>query len=86
MERFRDQTELYEGVVNQLIDEEVLGVCFEMHRAIRLGYYELLYPKDRCGRPLRGCGRGAWFNIAPLSLSLSPPSAVSMKSRVSPLA
>ena len=39
--------ELFEGVVNQLIDEEALGVCFEMHRAIKLGYYELLYPDDR---------------------------------------
>lgn len=42
-----DHTELLEGVVNQLIDEEALGVCFEMHRAIKLGYYELLYPDDR---------------------------------------
>ena len=39
--------ELLEGVVNQLIDEEALGVCFEMHRAIKLDYYELLYPDDR---------------------------------------
>lgn len=42
------RNELLEGVVNQLIDEEALGVCFEMHRAIKLGYYELLYPDDRC--------------------------------------
>lgn len=41
------RTELLEGVMNQLIDEESLGVCFEMHRAIKLGYYELLYPDDR---------------------------------------
>jgi len=33
--------------MNQLIDEEALGVCFEMHRAIKLGYYELLYPEER---------------------------------------
>jgi len=39
--------DLLEGIVPQLIDEEALGVCFEMHRAIKLGYYELLYPDDR---------------------------------------
>ena len=39
--------DLLEGIVHQLIDEEALGVCFEMHRAIKLGYYELLYPDDR---------------------------------------
>ena len=33
--------------MHQLIDEEALGVAFEMHRAIKLGYYELLYPDDR---------------------------------------
>ena len=44
---FSRHSELLEGVVNQLIDEEALGVCFEMHRAIKLGYYELLYPEDR---------------------------------------
>jgi hypothetical protein len=44
---FSQHNELLEGVVNQLIDEEALGVCFEMHRAIKLGYYELLYPDDR---------------------------------------
>ena len=38
---------LLEGVVDQLIDEEVLGVSLEMHRAIKLGYYELLYPDER---------------------------------------
>jgi len=41
------RTELLEGIINQLIDEEALGVCFEMHRAIKLGYYELLYPEER---------------------------------------
>lgn len=41
------RTELLEGVVNQLIDEEALGVCLEMHRAIKLGYYQLLYPEDK---------------------------------------
>ena len=40
-------TELLESVVHQLIDEETLGVSLEMHRAINLGYYELLYPNDR---------------------------------------
>ena len=44
---FSRHTELLEGIVNQLIDEEGLGVCLEMHRAIKLGYYELLYPEDR---------------------------------------
>ena len=44
---FSRRTELLEGVVNQLIDEEALGVCLEMHRAIKLNYYELLYPEDR---------------------------------------
>ncbi len=44
---FSRRTELLEGVVNQLIDEEALGVCFEMHRAIKLDYYALLYPEDR---------------------------------------
>ena len=39
--------EVFEGLVNQLIDEETLGVCFELHRAIKLGYYDLLYPDDR---------------------------------------
>ena len=39
--------DLLEAVLNQLIDEEALGVCFEMHRAVRLDYYELLYPDDR---------------------------------------
>lgn len=39
--------ELLESVLNQLIDEESLGVCFEMHRAVKLNYYELLYPDDR---------------------------------------
>lgn len=48
MTEFSQHSELLEGVVNQLIDEEALGVCFEMHRAIKLGYYELLYPDDRC--------------------------------------
>ena len=38
---------MLESVLNQLIDEEALGVCFELHRAIKLGYYELLYPEDR---------------------------------------
>ena len=47
MVEFSQHSELLEGVVNQLIDEEALGVCFEMHRAIKLGYYELLYPDDR---------------------------------------
>ena len=60
MERFREQ-ELFEGVVNQLIDEEALGVCFEMHRAIKLGYYELLYPNDRCALLLPAGVAGAWF-------------------------
>ncbi len=46
MDFFR-HTELLEGIVNQLIDEETVGVCFEMHRAIKLGYYDLLYPEDR---------------------------------------
>jgi hypothetical protein len=41
------RTELLEGIVNQLIDEEALGVSLEMHRAIKLGYYELLYPEDK---------------------------------------
>ena len=40
-------SELLESIVHQLIDEEMLGVAFEMHRAIKLGYYELLYPDDR---------------------------------------
>lgn len=40
------EAELIEGVVYQLIDEEALGVAFEMHRAIKLGYYELVYPDD----------------------------------------
>jgi len=40
---FSRNTELLEGIVHQLIDEEALGVCFEMHRAIKLGYYDLLY-------------------------------------------
>lgn len=40
-------TELVESIVHQLIDEEALGVAFEMHRAIKLGYYELVYPDDR---------------------------------------
>lgn len=39
--------ELLESVVNQLIDEEALGVSLEMHRAIKLGYYELVYPDER---------------------------------------
>lgn len=39
-------TELVESIVHQLIDEEALGVAFEMHRAIKLGYYELVYPDD----------------------------------------
>ena len=41
------RTDLLESVLHQLIDEEALGVCFELHRAIKLGYYELLYPEDR---------------------------------------
>ncbi len=44
---FSRYPDLLEGVVDQLIDEEALGVCLEMHRAIKLGYYELLYPDDR---------------------------------------
>ena len=39
--------DMEEGIMNQLIDEEALGVAFEMHRAIKLGYYELVYPDDR---------------------------------------
>lgn len=41
------EAELIEGIVYQLIDEEALGVAFEMHRAIKLGYYPLVYPDDR---------------------------------------
>ena len=41
------RTDMRESVMNQLIDEEALGVVFEMHRAIKLGYYELVYPDDR---------------------------------------
>lgn len=41
------RADLPESVLNQFIDEEALGVCFELHRAIKLGYYELLYPEDR---------------------------------------
>lgn len=36
-----------EGVLQQLIDEETLGVCFELHRSIKLKYYDLLYPDKR---------------------------------------
>ena len=39
--------DLIEGIMHQLIDEEALGVALEMHRAIKLGYYELVYPDER---------------------------------------
>lgn len=39
--------DMIESVMHQLIDEEALGVAFEMHRAIKLGYYELVYPDER---------------------------------------
>lgn len=54
MDFFR-HTELLESIVNQLIDEEAVGVCFEMHRAIKLGYYDLLYPEDRLALPIIPC-------------------------------
>ncbi|XP_003387868.1 PREDICTED: ataxin-7-like protein 3 [Amphimedon queenslandica] len=38
------ESDFLESIVNQLIDEEALGVCFELHRAIKLGYYDLLHP------------------------------------------
>ena len=38
-----ERTHAMEGVVQQLIDEEVL-VCFELHRAVKLSYFNLLYP------------------------------------------
>ena len=44
---FIHRKDMEEGIMNQLIDEEALGVAFEMHRAIKLGYYELVYPDDR---------------------------------------
>ena len=39
-----ERTHAMEGVVQQLIDEEALGVCFELHRAVKLSYFDLLYP------------------------------------------
>ena len=42
-----DRADMRESIMHQLIDEEALGVVFEMHRAIKLGYYELVYPDDR---------------------------------------
>lgn len=41
------RADMRESIMNQLIDEEALGVVFEMHRAIKLGYYALVYPDDR---------------------------------------
>ncbi|CAI8054707.1 Ataxin-7-like protein 3, partial [Geodia barretti] len=38
--------DMTESIMHQLIDEEALGVAFEMHRAIKLGYYELVYPDE----------------------------------------
>lgn len=36
-----------EAVVDLLIDEETLGVCFEIHRAIKLEYYDVVNPDQR---------------------------------------
>ena len=47
MAKKNGEGELIESIMHQLIDEEALGVAFEMHRAIKLGYYELVYPDDR---------------------------------------
>lgn len=40
----RASVDVLESVISQLIDEESLGVCFELHRAIKLQYYDLLNP------------------------------------------
>ena len=43
----RANVDVLESVISQLIDEESLGVCFELHRAIKLQYYDLLNPDAR---------------------------------------
>ena len=53
--------------MHQLIDEEALGVAFEMHRAIKLGYYELVYPDDRY-TTVRERLYSHFFNVASLYL------------------
>ncbi len=39
--------DVLESVIDHIIDEETLGVCFETHRAIKLQYYDVVNPDDR---------------------------------------
>lgn len=64
------ESDFLESIVNQLIDEETLGVCFELHRAIKLGYYDLLHPDKRyalCVRDKTG------LIVIIIFVSFSPP-------------
>lgn len=40
-------TDVLEGVVDHIVDEETLGVCFEVHRAIKLQYFDVVNPNER---------------------------------------
>lgn len=41
------ENDFIESLLYQLVDEETLGVCFELHRAIKLDYYDLIHPDKR---------------------------------------
>ncbi len=43
----RSSNELIEGIIDHIIDEETLGVCFEIHRSIKLQYYDVVNPDLR---------------------------------------
>ena len=45
----RISIEAIEAVIDHIIDEETLGVCFEIHRAIKLQYYDVVNPDPRLG-------------------------------------
>ena len=42
----RVSSDVLEAVVDHIIDEETLGVCFEVHRAIKLRYYDIINPDE----------------------------------------
>ena len=62
--------EAMEGVANDLIDWAALEVIFELHRAVKLGYYRELIDPDPSNIEKRGMGACA-CNVAIHTGSLS---------------
>ena len=44
---YKMNVDVLEAVLEHIIDEETLGVCFEIHRAIKLQYYDVVNPDER---------------------------------------